>query len=458
MSAPNPAPYYQPRPRSIVGPLVLISIGVIALLGTTGVISRHALFLWFAHYWPALLIAWGAIKLAEHFWARSKGFPAPRLGGGSIVFLIFFIMCGFTATQLAGINWGPIRDSIRAEIGDDWQPFDWGPSYEFSENFGAPLPGATQIKIVNNSGDIKVTTSPDNQAYAIVHKNLPGGSQDEANRLNDATHAKFAQQGSVWVLDLTGGDFAKGRFNLDLQLPRNAALSLTTRHGSISVTDRKGDLDLTTSGGDVSVEQITGNATLHMRGHSLTAKKISGDVTVEGGNNCEISDVGGSLTMTGSFAGGVQMTRIGKQVHFSTSRTDMQFARLDGDLNMEMGDLRANSVIGPFKLDTRNKSVHLEDLSGEIRINDKSAPVEIRTKGPLGAMDINSVHGEIELTLPANANFQLNAESVGGEIQTDFNVTVDNRGHTSTARGTVGKGGPEVRLKADHGTIQVRKQ
>jgi Putative adhesin len=458
MSAPNPVPYYQPRPRSIIGPVVLIAIGVVALLATTGVVSRYALFMWFARYWPVLVIVWGVIKLGEYYWARSKGYPTPRLGGGSIVFLIFFIMFGFATTRLAGVNWHELGREIGDEAGIDWPPSDWGPSYEFSENFAAPLPGASQIKILNNSGDIKITASADNQAYAIVHKELHGSSQDEASRLNDSTHAKFAQQGSVWVLDLSGGDYAKGRFDLDLQLPRNAALSLTTRRGSISVSDRKGDVDVTTSGGDVTVEQVTGNAAVHMRGRSLSAKKISGDVTVEGGNNSDISDVGGSLTMTGSFAGGVQMTRIGKQVHFTTSRTDMQFARLDGELNMEMGDLRANSLTGPFKLDTRNKSVHLEDLSGEIHINNKSASVEVRPKAPLGAMDISNIHGEIDLTLPANAGFQLNAESVGGEVQTDFNVNVDNSNKTASARGNVGKGGPEVRLRADHGTIQVRKQ
>jgi hypothetical protein len=458
MSTPNPAPYYQPRPRSIVGPVMLIAIGVVALLGTTGIISSHVFFFWFARWWPALLILWGAIKLSEHLWARSQGYPAPRLGGGSIVFLIFFIMFGLTATRLAGVNWINVRNAID-EAGIDWQPFDpLDSGYEFSENFAMPLPEVSQIKVLNGRGDIKITASPDNQAHAVVHKTLRGSSQDNANRLNESTHAKFVQQGSVWVLDLTGGDYQHGRFNLDLQLPRQGALSLSTQRGNVTVADRKGDLDLTTSHGDVSVEQVTGNATLHMRGGSLTAKQISGDVTIEGGSNSAISDVGGSVTMTGSFAGGVQMSRIGKQVHFSTSRTDMQFARLDGDLNMEMDTLRANSLTGPFKLDTRSKSVHLEDLSGEIHINDKNATVEIRPKGLLGPIDISTIHGEIDLAVPVNAGFQLNAESVGGEIQTDFNVNVDNSTKTATARGTVGKGGPEVRLKADHGTIQVRKQ
>src|SRR5215813_4028312 len=456
MSVPNPAPYYQPRPRSIVGPLILIAIGITALLYTTGFIPRGAFWAWFARSWPIFLIAAGIIKLAEYFWARSRGQLPPRMGGGSIVFLVFFILIGLTATGVS-VVWPQSRDEIANDPDLNWSGDFWGPSYEFSENFALPVPDVSQIKILNSRGDIKITASPDNQAHAIVQKNLRGSSQDEANRLNESTHAKFTQQGSVWVLDLTGGDFSKGRFVLDLQLPRNGALSVTTQRGSISVADRKGDVDLSTGGGDVSAEQITGNAAFRMRGHSLTARKISGDVTVDGGNNSEISDVGGSLTMTGSFAGGVQMTRIGKQVHFSTSRTDMQFARLDGDLNMEMGNLRANALTGPFKLDTRSKSVHLEDLTGDIHIDDKNASVEVRPKGPLGAIDITSVHGEIDLSLPANSNFQLNAESAGGEIQTDFNINVDSSGRTASARGTVGKGGPEVRVRADRGTIQIRK-
>ena len=457
MSAPNPAPYYQPRPRSIVGPVILIAIGVTALLGTTGVISRQALFYWFARYWPALLIAWGVIKLGEHLWARSKGYPAPRLGGGSIVLLIFFIVCGLTTTQLAGVNWRELGRTFGEETGIDWEA-GWGPSYEFSEDFSLPLPGATQIKILNNGGDIKVTTSPDNQAHAIIHKNLHGSSQDEANRLDGSTHAKFVQQGSVWLLDLTAGDFTKGRFNLDLQLPAGAALSLNTGHGSISVSDHKGDVDLTTGGGDVEVEQIKGNASLHLHGHTVTARNVSGDVSIDGGAGGAVSDVGGSLTMIGSFPGGVQMSKIAKQVHFSTSRTDMQFARLDGDLNMEMGDLHADSVAGPFKLDTSHKSVDLEDISGEIHINNKNAAVDLRPKSPLGPIDISSVRGDIELTLPAGAGFVLNAESNGGEIETDFNINVEEHDDTAIARATVGKGGPEIRLKADHGSIQVKKQ
>ena len=56
MSAPPQVPYYRPRPRSIVGPLVLITIGVLFLLRTTGVISFQSFRNWMVQYWPLLLI------------------------------------------------------------------------------------------------------------------------------------------------------------------------------------------------------------------------------------------------------------------------------------------------------------------------------------------------------------------------------------------------------------------
>ena len=43
-------------------------------------------------------------------------------------------------------------------------------------------------------------------------------------------------------------------------------------------------------------------------------------------------------------------------------------------------------------------------------------------------------------------------------MQSDFNVNLDNSGNNATATGAVGNGGPQVRLRADHGTIQIRKE
>src|SRR5690349_377252 len=162
MSAPNPAPYYRPyRQRSIIGPLVLISIGVLFLLRNMGIISRGAIWLWFAHYWPVVLILIGVVKLGEYMWARQRGYPAPRIGGGLIVFLVFFIIFGSALTRTAGWDWRGIHDQMGMNDPDFDDLFGWGSKYEFSENFAQPMKPGAQIRVVGGLGDIKISASDD---------------------------------------------------------------------------------------------------------------------------------------------------------------------------------------------------------------------------------------------------------------------------------------------------------
>jgi DUF4097 and DUF4098 domain-containing protein YvlB len=441
-------------------PLMLIIIGVAILLSTTGVV--HWSWWWlFSRYWPVVLILWGVVKFVEFLRARQQGYPPPRLGGGSIVFLVFFILIGITASGLARVNWSGIRNEIENDSDIDVN-FPWfGSSYEFKSDLTQPMPSPalSEIKIMARRGDIKVAPSADGKAHVTVSKSIHGESQADADRLNQSTHAKFEQQGKIWVLDLSGDNFNRGRFDLEVELPASADLSVSTHIGNISVEQRPGNVNLSTDHGDINVEDIKGDASVHLKHGSVTASNVGGNVTLDGTvSNSDISKVGGTLTMTGTYWGNMQLAHIAKQVHFISSRTDLEFARLDGEFNMQPEELHVNGATGPFKLDTRSKSVHLEDVSGDVHIGNSNASVEISTKMPPGNIDVTTDKGGIDLTLPSKATFRLDAQSRGGEIESDFPVNVDNSGKTATAQGTVGKGGPQVRLKVDEGTIQLRKQ
>ena len=396
-------------------------------------------------------------KLLEHLWARYRGEPTPRLGGGGIVFLVFFIL--FASAFTATANWDLSR------LWGDWNfdnDFDFFSSrYEFTDNFSQPLAGGTQIKILCNRGDISVSASDDNQAHAVVHKTVRTNSQENANRLNDATHPQFTQQGGIWLLDLTGGDFDRVQFNLDLQLPRQTAVALATNRGNLNVSQRDGNADLSTRWGNASVEQLQGNASFHLRGGSVTAKNVTGNVQIEGVlHDGSISDVTGTLDFdVRYFTGDVQLSHLGQRFHLKSLTIDLQSAKLDGELNMRRGDLRANSLSGPVKLNTHSNEVHLEDVSGQVEVENRNGIVKLRAKAPLGNIDINNVNSGIELDLPQNASFHLDAESRDGNIDVgDFAVNVDNSRRDASAHGAVGKGGPDVHLRTSRGSIQIRKE
>jgi DUF4097 and DUF4098 domain-containing protein YvlB len=460
VSAPNVVPSQPTRYRSFFGPVVLIAIGVTALLCTTGVISFHSAFWWFVRYWPVWLIVMGVVKLAEYLWAKQKGYAPPRLGAGVIVFLVFFIIFAATVSRIAlGSEWQTLRAEI--ERNTDHDIFDFfNTSYDFTDTFAQPLAEATEIKVLLRRGDVTVTASPDNQVHAVISKKLRSESQATANSQNDATHPKFQQQGSIWIMDLTNSPYDRGRFDLELQIPPGATLSLNTGRGDLNVSGRDSNVNLSTDNGDVTVTGVKGDAFLHLRSGSATVKEVAGNVQLDGVvEDSSISGVGGTLEFNAGYNGDVELARIGKALHFKSVRTDLQAAKVDGEITMDRGDFHARSVSGPFRLQTRSKDIRLEEVSGDIQVENRNGLVEVHTKTPLGAIAITNFHGGIELNVPENAAFQLDAESKDGEIDSSgFSVTQDNRSRNASAKGTVGKGGPEVRLRTERGTIQIRKQ
>jgi len=83
-----------PRPphRSIAGPVILILMGILFLMGTMRIMDIHHLGSLFARFWPALLILWGALKLIEYEQAKRYGQPVRGIGVGG-VFLLLFLNC-----------------------------------------------------------------------------------------------------------------------------------------------------------------------------------------------------------------------------------------------------------------------------------------------------------------------------------------------------------------------------
>src|ERR1041385_8034027 len=122
IQAPPPAPPMRPvrPPRSFAGPIVLIIIGILGLLGTMGMLEWHRVFLWFAHFWPALLILWGIIKLIEYQQANRSGVRSGGIGAGGVLLIIFLVIAGLTATSLSRVDWEHIREGFNIDDGEPW--------------------------------------------------------------------------------------------------------------------------------------------------------------------------------------------------------------------------------------------------------------------------------------------------------------------------------------------------
>jgi DUF4097 and DUF4098 domain-containing protein YvlB len=444
--------------RSISGPVILIAIGIVFLLGTMGMLDWHSLGHWFAHYWPLLLIIAGVIKLIEYQQAQRQGTRPTGLSGGGIFLIIVVIVFGLIATQASRLNWGELRDHIDIDDGGDF-PF-FGSKYNFDDQLNQAFPTGASLHVNDTRGAVNISASDDDQIRVVVRKRISAESEAEANKWNAATKPQISLSGNVVTLNANNqgaGDHWVAA-DLDISLPRKAPVVLSTRYGDVGIIGREGNLDVTNAHGDVTTTDIDGKVSLNLDHSSARISQVSSDVSIQGrSNDVSIEDVKGAVHLDGEFMESVKLAKISQAVTFKSSRTDMDFSRLDGDLDLDSGDLQASELIGPLRLNTRSKDIRLTGVSGDVRLQDENGSVDVRmTK--MGSMQVENRKGDIQIYLPDKAAFQLDARARNGEVQSDFDqLKIDNSNDQAVATGTVGVNGPRLVVNNEHGTIEIRK-
>jgi DUF4097 and DUF4098 domain-containing protein YvlB len=444
--------------RSFSGPIILISIGIVFLLGTMGVLNWNNLGRWFAHYWPLLLIIAGVIKLIEYQQAQRQGTRATGIGAGGICLIICIIVFGLIATQASRFNWGELRDQIDINDNSDF-PF-FGSKYNFDDHLAQAFPAGASLHVTDTRGAVNISASEDDQIRVTVRKRISAESQADADKWNAGTKPQITVSGSVVTLNANNqgaGDHWVAE-DLDVSLPRKAAVVVSTRYGDVGIIGREGNLDITNQHGDVTTTDINGKVSLNLDHSSARISQVASDVYIQGrANDVSIEDVKGAVHLDGEFMESVKLAKISQPVIFKSSRTDMDFSRLDGDLNLDSGDLQASDVVGPLRLTTRSKDIRLTGVSGDVRLQDENGSVELRMN-KLGSMQVDNHRGDIQIYLPDKAGFQVDARARNGEVQTDFDqLKVDNSNDQAIATGTVGAGGPRLVVNNEHGTIEIRK-
>lgn len=456
MASPVQAPPPRYR-RSLSGPIILVAIGTIFLLGNMGVLDWHNLGRWFAHYWPVLLIIAGVIKLIEYQQAQRLGTRASGISAGGVFLIIAIIFFGLIATQASHFNWGQLKNQI--DIDDDDFPM-FGSKYNFDDQLAQAFPSGASLHVNDLRGAVNIIASDDDEIRVVVHKRINAESQAEADKWNAGTKPQLTVSGSVVTLNANNqgaGDHWVAE-DLDISLPRKAAVVASTRYGDVSVTGRDGNLDVTSQHGEVNTTDVNGKVGLNLDHSSARISQVASDVSIQGrANDVSIQDVKGAVHLDGEFMESVKLGKISQPVIFKSSRTDMDFSRLDGDLDLDSGDLQASDVVGPLRLKTRSKDIRLTGVSGDVRLQDENGSVELRMN-KLGSIQVDNRKGDIQLYLPDKAGFQVDARARNGEVETDFDqLKINNSNDQAIATGTIGGGGPHVVVNNEHGTIEIRR-
>ena len=449
------------RRTSILGPLLVIGIGVTLLLLRLGNISTSTFAEFFGHYWPFLFIAAGLILVLE--WAfdqysHQEGVPFIRRGlGGGVVVLLILLAIGGSAIHALHVNRVFNLDGFH--IGPDNIAGLLGERHEFEQELDQPFAPGTLLAIDNPSGDVTVVgKSGDDKVHIVVNKQVYyfGIASDS---LPDKLSPRISLDGGTLSINVPRLDDASA--DLSITVPDTGQITINAGHGAINVSNMRAPVNLTAGQGDVELDRIAGPITAHVtdNGSSFSAHSIQGDVQLKGhADDLNLTNISGHVTLDGDFYGDTHMEALAGPVSFHTNRTQFSFAKLDGMVDISSDEeLTGSQIIGPTELHTRSRNISLERVQGTVEITNANGTVDVTNAAPLGNISVENRDGSVTLTVPEHAGVSVDAQTHDGGIEDELTHTSIPSTQNATDQGSTGDRSAHITAHTTHADITIHQ-
>lgn len=444
---------YGPRVPSVVGPIILIGIGVVALLVLSGRLGAGDFWTWYGHWWPLLLIGAGLAMLGE--WAIDLRRETPvRRGGSFIGILILLAFLGFGAS-----GWNHMRPWF-----GQWDDHN----DNFFNAFGLPehdndqhvltsqIPANASVDIQNPRGDISISAGDGSTVEVQAHQVAFASSDNDAKRIFDSEAAQVTVSGSAVLVKSEGN--SNGRVNFTVTVPKSAHVTVNSGKGDVIAAGLSAGIGVTASNGDVHLSDVAGSVQVHLSNnkHDFSAHQIDGDLSAEGDlNDLTLSEVKGKVTQNGEILGDVHLESVSGPIHLHTSVTDLQIAALPGDLTLDSDDLRVTEAKGQVRVETHSKDVDLSEISGDTYVENRDGRITVETTGNY-SVEAKNGKGDVEVTLPPNASATVNGHTLNGDIVSDFELSISGD-ESKSISGKIGSGSSKIVLSAENGDVRIKR-
>jgi hypothetical protein len=435
--------------------LLLLFVGLLLLLHNYRGLDVVTVI---GHWWPLILIFWGAVKLYERMAASRAGDPgAARISPGEV-----FLVLGLLSLLgiVVAVDYG--RENIPRHFGGDW-----GNSFDFDlEVAPKTVPADARIMIRNGHGDISVRPSDEAQIRISGKKNAKAWNEGDAQKSADKVGVEIIQNGDGYEVRPTGTGTSDSRISIDLNVavPKKAALTVRNEKGNITVAEMTKPVNVTNGTGDVEVRDTGGDVSVDTRKGDIKVSDTKGNVKVSGhGGEINVSGATGGLTIDGEFYGSIRADKVAKGVRFISQRTDLTLSQLSGHMEASPGNLEIFDAPGNLSVRTQD-DITLENAGGKVKIDNRRGNVDVRFSFvPKEDIEITNASAGITLSLPESASFEIAADCHSGDIDSEFHadslkLTQGTGSGDSHLEGKYGSGrGPKITLKTSYGSISLRR-
>jgi DUF4097 and DUF4098 domain-containing protein YvlB len=187
-------------------------------------------------------------------------------------------------------------------------------------------------------------------------------------------------------------------------------------------------------------------------GASIVAEGVSSDITIEdgGGESVTVETVSGDVTVAAEISR-VDLSSVSGDVEFEGSAVRAAVESVSGDIDMHgiSGEVSISTVSGDAFLEAGELSRgQFETVSGTMELELAVADG--------GKLTVESMNGDVLLTLPAGQEAEFSAQTFSGDIESAWgDVKNESFGPGSHLKHVSGKSGTVIRVESFSGDIHI---
>jgi len=251
--------------------------------------------------------------------------------------------------------------------------FDMRAKYERTVQLSSPLSPGSSFEAQTHNGSIKIAGADITDCNLTATITARAKTDEDAKELAERTKVKLQSFGDNLIAKIdkpTSLGNQSISVSLDVQVPNESDLELTTHNGSVEIRNITGRLDCETHNGKISAEQVSGTAELLTHNGSVVCREISGDTRLRTHNGsirvyyskaapsvCDIRLItyngGIEIETPSNFSG-----EFDASTHNGSIRTDLPITIV--------GKISKNKLTG--KIGSGQGKLHLETHNGSIKV------------------------------------------------------------------------------------------
>lgn len=325
--------------------------------------------------------------------------------------------------------------------------------YRFKTDLEVFVPKKSQVQVRNSRGEVRVnniegkldlgTTNRGLEARDCIGDIVASNRYAEARFFNITGNLQIENRGRVYLETIRGDVNVRGEA------------------GAVEVSDVTGKLNLYNAEGSVNVKKVTKPVEIDARGSEVYVSDLSDTLKLTSSHrSVKISDVSANVTLDTRYSS-VSLKDIKGSVDAASTTDRFTADEISGSFKLvgQGTSVRINNVAGPVDINTSRRNVIVNDFASSCKVTNEFSDVKLSTKR-LGKDDITvkNRNGLVELFLPENDAFQIDAVARYGRVDSDFPglEPVTEKSDTGILKGRARGGGPKIQLETEYNNISLR--